>query len=80
MQLDEETRRHVFSTLVEKLDETTAVVLMNAIPPVPWSEFATKADLHSLEDRLSGRMYRALLIQAMGLFAGNIALVSAFAR
>lgn len=42
MRLDEQTRHEVFSTLVEKLGETTAVVLMGAIPPIPWSDFATK--------------------------------------
>jgi hypothetical protein len=55
MQLDEATRHEVFSTLRENLGETTAVVLMSAIPPFDWSEVALKADLVSMEERINGR-------------------------
>lgn len=83
MQIDEQTRHHVFSTLVEKLGQTTAVVLMGAIPPSEWPEYPTKSELATMlagvEDRSSARLYRALLFQAMGIFAANVALISAFA-
>lgn len=55
MQLDEQTRHEVFGTLREKLGETTAVVLMSAIPPFDWSEVALKSDLASMEERINGR-------------------------
>lgn len=91
MQIDEQTRHEVFSTLVEKLGQTTAVVLMGAIPPFEWSELATKADLdvvksdmrameERLTDRFTGRMYRAMFFQTLALFGANVALISAFAR
>lgn len=56
MQLDEQTRHEVYGTLREKLGETTAVVLMSAIPPFDWSEVATKSDLRAMEDRMTERM------------------------
>ncbi|HWH31607.1 MAG TPA: hypothetical protein VNU01_02940 [Egibacteraceae bacterium] len=84
MQLDEQTRHEVFGTLRDKLGETAAVVLMGAIPPFDWSEVATKSDLYAMEERLTdrftGRMYRAMFFQTLGLFGANVALISAFAR
>lgn len=54
--LDEATRHEVFSTLRENLGETTAVVLMSAIPPCAWSDVAMKSDLVAMEARMTERM------------------------
>lgn len=56
VQLDEATRHEVFSTLRERLGQTTAMVLMSAIPPCPWSDVAMKSDLVAMEARMTERM------------------------
>lgn len=84
MQIDEQTRHEVFSTLVEKLGQTTAVVLMKSVPPSAWSEYPTRAEIATMlagvEDRSSARLYRALFIQSMALLAANVALITAMAN
>lgn len=75
MQLDEQTRQDVFRNLREKLGETTAVVLMAAVPPIAWSQVATKEDV----SRLEVRIYRALLLLFLANVAANVALIEALA-
>lgn len=52
----EETFRHEFQIRVEDvLDAESARFLMAHLPPVPWPEVATKADLTNMEIRTDAR-------------------------
>lgn len=53
-----EERDELIRRLAEVLGDEHASRLMEHLPPVPWDELATKADLQSLEERLTGRIDR----------------------
>jgi hypothetical protein len=89
VQLDEATRHEVFSTLHERLGQTTAVVLMSAIPPCAWSDVAMKSDLVAMEQRMDLKLEsmehrltaalergirRALVAQTFMVFGGVVGL------
>ena len=48
----EAKRMVLFEKSIEALGEEAAMTLMASLPPVPWSELATKEDLRLLEARL----------------------------
>lgn len=48
---DERSRMTVVQALSEKLGPEVATALMECVPPFPWTEIATKTDLHELEQR-----------------------------
>ena len=51
--MPQEAKRMVlFEKSIEALGEEAAMTLMASLPPVPWSELATKEDLRLLEGRL----------------------------
>lgn len=56
MDVDEPTRHRVYSRLREALGEEVATTLMGGLPPFPWSDVATRADLTLLRDELRGEM------------------------
>lgn len=56
MDVDEPTRHRVYSRLREALGEEVATTLMGGLPPFPWSDVATKADLTLLRNELRGEM------------------------
>lgn len=56
MDVDEPTRHRVYSRLREAFGEEVATTLMGGLPPFPWSDVATKADLTLLRDELRGEM------------------------
>jgi len=63
MAIDERSRHRLFKRLEEILGEKEAGTLMAHLPPVGWSDVATKADLERLEivnraehERLEARM------------------------
>lgn len=58
MAIDERTRREMYLGLEEKLGTAVADALMQDLPPVGWSDVATKHDLDELERRMDLRFER----------------------
>lgn len=58
MTVDERSRHALYLRLEEILGVEEAAVLMEHLPPVGWSDVATKHDLDALESRLVGRIER----------------------
>lgn len=54
MSTDETTRFQIREHLVELMDETLADAIMESMPPIPWTDLATKADVARLDGRLDG--------------------------
>ena len=55
MPADEPTRFRLHRRLSELLDPELADAMMESMPPMPWTEFATKDDLRDLEQRIDER-------------------------
>ena len=49
-------RDRLYRSAVEALGREEAETLMSSLPPMDWSEIATKSDLHALEERLELRI------------------------
>ena len=56
--IDEEARYALYRRLEEVLGQPYAGTMIASLPPVPWSDFATKRDLEALEARITGRFDR----------------------
>ena len=54
--IDEKVRWALMRRLIEVLGEEEAETLMDSLPPVVWSQLATKDDLGALEKRLMSTM------------------------
>jgi methyl-accepting chemotaxis protein len=54
MPADESTRLRIRQYLIELMDEQAADAMMESMPPIPWTELATKADLAQLDRRFDG--------------------------
>jgi len=54
MSTDENTRLRIRDHLVELMDETLADAIMESMPPIPWTDLATKADVARIDGRLNG--------------------------
>ena len=54
MPTDENTRLRIRQYFVEQIDEQAADAIMESMPPVPWTELATKTDLARIETRIDG--------------------------
>ncbi|MCY3888552.1 MAG: hypothetical protein OXG50_01465, partial [bacterium] len=54
--IDEKVRWALMRRLIEVLGEEEAETLMESLPPVVWSQLATKDDLGALEKRLMSAM------------------------
>ena len=55
MELDETARFELHETLREVLGEARGDTLMSMLPPVEWSDVATKSDVAALEKRVDDR-------------------------
>ncbi len=58
MAIDERTRQELYRRLEEVLGASSAVALMEYLPPVGWADVATKHDLGALERRMDLRFAR----------------------
>ena len=56
MSISENDRLDLRQALEQVLDERLAAIAMEAMPPLEYDQFATKADLEHLEIRLSSRI------------------------
>ena len=52
MPVDENTRLRLRQYLIELMDETAADAMMESMPPIPWTELATKDDVTRIDGRL----------------------------
>ena len=52
MPVDENTRLRLRQYLIELMDEEAADAMMESMPPIPWTELATKDDITRLDGRL----------------------------
>lgn len=52
MPVDENTRLRLRQYLIELMDETAADAMMESMPPIPWTELATKDDVTRIAGRL----------------------------
>ena len=73
MTVDYRNRDQLYRSAVEVLGREEADTLMASLPPMDWSEMATKSDLRELELRLSGHMDRALRQQTQWVFGAVVA-------
>ena len=54
MPVDENTRLRIRQYLIELMDEGAADAMMESMPPIPWTELATKDDITRLDGQLVG--------------------------
>jgi hypothetical protein len=54
MPVDESTRLRIRQYLIELMDEGAADAMMESMPPIPWTQLATKDDIAQLDRRLGG--------------------------
>ncbi len=52
MPVDENTRLRIRQYLIELMDEAAADAMMESMPPIPWTELATKDDISRLGERI----------------------------
>ena len=60
MTIDYRNRDQLYRSAVEVLGREEADTLMASLPPMDWSEMATKSDLRELELRLTSHFDRSL--------------------
>ena len=58
MPVSESQRHQLFEWFQEAMGPERAAVMMDLLPPVGWSDLATKADLHALRAELRGDIAR----------------------
>lgn len=80
MTVDDRTRLNLHRKLDEVLGPDEADTLMAHLPPVTWSDVATKDDLRAVEDvltaRIDGAIARAMERQIRWMVAFNTGLVA----
>ena len=83
MPADENTRLRIRQCLIELMDEQAADATMESMPPVPWTQLATKDDIarldrsiHGLDDRLAA--VEGQIVGLDGRFAGIEGRIDAF--
>ena len=54
MPADEKTRLRIRQHLIELMDEQAADAMMESMPPIPWTDLATKDDIARLTARMDG--------------------------
>jgi hypothetical protein len=54
MPADEKTRLRIRQRLIELMDEQAADAMMESMPPIPWTDLATKDDIAQLTARMGG--------------------------
>jgi hypothetical protein len=60
MSISEQSRHQLYRRLEEILGPGPAATLMEHLPPVGWSDVATKRDLEVFESRVQGRLDQEL--------------------
>ena len=78
MAITETTRHQLFQRLEESLGPEAAATLMEHLPPVGWSDVATKRDLDHLRTELEVRLERGFREQTRTLVLANLGYVTAF--
>ena len=80
----ERNRIELLNVLSEKLGPDAAAALLECVPPFPWTELATKADLSQLEERMTLRlddrlhqMGTRIIMWTVGAVFGGIAAIGA---
>jgi hypothetical protein len=63
MAIDERARHQLYLRLEEHLGAEAASTLMEHLPPVGWTDVATKRDLDQFADRLQAELYKGLAEQ-----------------
>ena len=75
-------RDQLYRSAVEALGPEEAETLMSSLPPMDWTEIATKSDLAGLEERLELRITahvdRALRTQTQWVFGAVVVQMTAF--
>ena len=66
MPTDENTRLRIRQYLIELMDEEAADAILESMPPIPWTELATKDDLARLESKIDLR-FNAIDNQFVGI-------------
>lgn len=74
MTVDHASRDQLYRSAVEALGREEAETLMAPLPPVDWSELATKHDLEVMEHRLLSHVDRALRLQTQWVFGAVVLL------
>ena len=54
MPTDERTRLRIRQYLIDLMDEEAADAIMDSMPPIPWTQLATKDDIAALAIRIEG--------------------------
>jgi hypothetical protein len=82
MALTETSRHQLFQRLEESLGPEAAATLMEHLPPVGWSDVATRRDLDHLRTELEllfdARLERGFREQTRTLVLANLGYVTAF--
>ncbi len=79
MAIDEPTRHRVYGRLEEVLGGEVASTLMSHMPPVKWTDIATKRDLQNLELRIEGSIDRRIADLTRTLVLASTGQMVAFA-
>ena len=67
-------RDQLYRSAVEALGPEEAETLMSSLPPMDWTEIATKSDLRELEHRLTAHFDRSLRVQTQWVFSAVVVL------
>ena len=73
MPVSEFERHEVFKWLEERMGPERASTMMDLLPPVGWSDIATRRDLEALEARLDAKISERLSDLLLKLFFGMVA-------
>ena len=71
--VNEFQRHEVFKWLEERMGPERAATMMDLLPPVGWSDIATRRDLEALEARLDAKISERLSELLLKLFFGMVA-------
>ena len=72
MTIDYRNRDQLYRSAVEVLGREEADTSMASLPPMDWSEMATKSDLRELELGLTSHLDRALRQQTQWVFGAVV--------
>jgi hypothetical protein len=75
METNFRNRDQLYRSAVEALGEEEADTLMSSLPPMDWSEIATKSDLEKLELKLTAALESGLRKQSQWVF-GSVSVMA----